>query len=154
MIVVWAKIPHPAYMGLFANLILVSAILLLKRERTDTGSLGHFSPLWPISSVVSGPILTKFGTETPGGSECVFAKTELKNSNWLPWKSRSSKKTSCARRRDISAKSQEAWRHGRHAGVVRCMTSCMGDKRHSLLGWSKFWTKCHRIANFDPIWTI
>ena len=53
----------------------------------DTGSLGHFLPLSPISSGVSGLILTQFDTRTPSGSDSVIARTEFENSDRLPWKS-------------------------------------------------------------------
>ena len=82
-----SKLPGPRPGNIIKNLKNFKIILLLKRERTDTGSLGHFSPLSPISSSVPGPILTKFYTRTPVGSESVFAQTEFENSDRLPWKS-------------------------------------------------------------------
>ena len=53
---------------------IIVSILLLKRERKDTGSLQHFSPLSPIFPAVSRPILMEFDTQTPIGSESVFVQ--------------------------------------------------------------------------------
>ena len=49
----------------------------IKQLRTDAGRFGHFLPLFSISSAVSGPILTKFDTETPDGSESIRLATSL-----------------------------------------------------------------------------
>ncbi len=40
-----------------------------------------------ISSLVSGWIATKFGTDNLSGSEVGMAKVEFENSDRLPWKS-------------------------------------------------------------------
>ncbi len=56
-------------------------------KRKDTGRQPQTLFMLANSSAISRWILTKLGTDNLSGSESVFAKSDIENSDWLPWKS-------------------------------------------------------------------